>query len=216
MTSATPAPRARNRPGEGGRLRDDIVDAADALLADAGSAARLSLRAIAREVGITAPAIYAHFTTKEQLLSAVVARRFAGLAQALRDAEPESAEPASTRGPAEQRSAAISTVRARTRAYVAYGLEHPGVYAALFGPDADHLGLTYEGSPGEEVFAALLDPVSSALGDHGDALAVATDLWVAMHGIVTLRSSQRGFVWGDLDAQLDRFVSALLDAPRTR
>lgn len=209
MSSATPASRARNRPGEGGRLRDDIVDAADALLADAGSAARLSLRAIAREVGITAPAIYAHFSTKEQLLSAVVARRFGGLAQALQDARPS--------GSADDETiAAIAIVRARTGAYVAYGLEHPGVYAALFGPDADHLGLTFEGSPGEEVFAALLDPVSIALGDRADALAVATDLWVAMHGIVTLRSSQRGFVWGDLDAQLDRVVGALLTAAPTR
>ncbi|MBX9471566.1 TetR/AcrR family transcriptional regulator [Microcella sp.] len=209
MSSATPAPRARNRPGEGGRLRDDIVDAADALLADAGSAARLSLRAIAREVGITAPAIYAHFSTKEQLLSAVVARRFGGLAQALQDARPS--------GSADDETiAAIAIVRARTGAYVAYGLEYPGVYAALFGPDADHLGFTFEGSPGEEVFAALLDPVSIALGDRADALAVATDLWVAMHGIVTLRSSQRGFVWGDLDAQLDRVVGALLAAAPTR
>ncbi len=202
--------RARNRPGEGARLRDEIVEAADALLADAGSASRLSLRAIAREVGITAPAIYAHFATKEQLLSAVVARRFAGLAQALHHAAPDPAQ--SDDAPAVRRSAAIATVRARTRAYVEYGLQHPGVYAVLFGPEADHLGLAYEGSPGEEVFAALLDPVTHALASTTSAepLAVATDLWVAMHGIVALRSSQQGFVWGDLDEQLDRIVTRLL------
>jgi AcrR family transcriptional regulator len=202
--------RARNRPGEGERLRDEIVDAADRLLADAGSASRLSLRAIAREVGITAPAIYAHFSTKEQLLSAVVARRFAGLARALHDAAHGLAQLDGS--PAAQRSNAIATVRARTRAYVDYGLQHPGVYAVLFGPEADHLGLAFEGSPGEEVFAALLDPVSVALEGSGsaDPLAVATDLWVAMHGVVALRSSQAGFVWGDLDEQLDRMVTRLL------
>lgn len=200
MSSST---RSRNRPGEGARLRDEIVEAADALLAEAGSASRLSLRAIAREVGITAPAIYAHFATKEQLLSAVVARRFAGLARALHDAAPD---------PSTHGEHAIATVRARTRAYVDYGLQHPGVYAVLFGPEADHLGLAFEGSPGEEVFAALLEPVTHALADTTgtDPLAVATDLWVAMHGIVTLRSSQAGFVWGDLDEQLDRIVTRLL------
>ncbi len=207
MSSTT---RARNRPGQGARLRDEIVEAADALLADAGSASRLSLRAIAREVGITAPAIYAHFATKEQLLSAVVARRFAGLARALHDAAPDRAQPDGS--PAARRSDAIATVRARTRAYVDYGLQHPGVYAVLFGPEADHLGLAFEGSPGEDVFAALLEPVTLALTDATgtDPLAIATDLWVAMHGIVTLRSSQAGFVWGDLDEQLDRIVTRLL------
>ncbi len=219
MSPTTPTARARNRPGEGARLRNDIVEAADALLADAGSAARLSLRAIAREVGITAPAIYAHFATKEQLLSAVVARRFAGLAQAVRDAVPELSGTHPMRSALPdldvRRSAAMATVHARARAYVDYGLAHPGVYAALFGPEADHLGLTFEGSPGEEVFAALLDPVSIAVGSDGDALAVATDVWVAMHGIVTLRSSQRGFVWNDLGEQVDRVVTTLLALPLT-
>ena len=207
MSSTT---RSRNRPGEGARLRDEIIDAADVLLADAGSAARLSLRAIAREVGITAPAIYAHFATKEQLLSAVVARRFEGLARALHDAAPDLVSPADT--PAARRSAAMATVRARTHAYVEYGLQHPGVYAVLFGPEADHLGLVFEGSPGEEVFAALVVPVSQALeaSAGADPLAVATDLWVAMHGVVALRSSQTSFVWGDLDEQLDRIVTRLL------
>ncbi len=199
MTSTEPT-RTRNRPGEGARLSDDIVRAADVLLAESGSAAQLSLRGVAREVGITAPAIYAHFATKNDLLAAVLARRFAGLAHALTTATPDAGD-------------ARAVVRARVRAYVDFGLEHPGLYAVLFGPQADHLGLAFEGSPGQEVFAALLEPVSRAAevrADNPRALALATDLWATMHGIVTLRASLPGFPWGDLERQLDRVVTQLL------
>lgn len=199
MTSTEP--RTRNRPGEGERLRADIVDAADALLAEAGSSDRLSLRGIARAVGITAPAIYAHFATKDELLAAVLARRFGWLADALRAPEPGGA------------GSAIETVRARARAYVRFGLEHPAHYAALFGPTADHLGRAYAGSPGEAVCAELLTPVAAVLAERGSTdspLDRAIDVWVAMHGLVTLRSSQPSFVWGELDEQIDRLVDRLL------
>lgn len=207
MTSTEP--RTRNRPGEGERLRDDIVNAADALLAEAGSRDRLSLRGIARSVGITAPAIYAHFATKDELLAAVLERRFGWLADALRAAEPGA--PGGSRG--DESGAAIETVRARARAYVRFGLEHPAHYAALFGPTADHLGLAYAGSPGEAVLAELLTPVTAVLAERGSTdspLDRATDVWVAVHGLVTLRSSQPSFVWGELEAQIDRLVDRLL------
>lgn len=211
MTSTEP--RTRNRPGEGERLRADIVDAADALLAEAGSSDRLSLRGIARSVGITAPAIYAHFATKDELLAAVLARRFGWLADALRAAEPGDSGPARGGSRDDESEAAIETVRARARAYVRFGLEHPAHYAALFGPTADHLGLAYAGSPGEAVFAEVLTPVAAVLAERGSTdnpLDRATDVWVAVHGLVTLRSSQPSFVWGELDAQIDRLVDRLL------
>lgn len=207
MTSTEP--RTRNRPGEGERLRADIVDAADALLAEAGSSDRLSLRGIARGVGITAPAIYAHFATKDELLAAVLARRFGWLADALRAAEPGGSGGSGD----EQSEAAIETVRARARAYVRFGLEHPAHYAALFGPNADHLCVTYAGSPGEAVFAELLTPVAAVLTERGSTdnpLDRATDVWVAVHGLVALRSTQPSFVWGELEAQIDRLVDRLL------
>jgi len=219
VTPAAPsAPRARNRPGEGERLRAEIVDAADALLADAGTVERLSLRGIARAAGITAPAIYAHFATKEALVAAVIERRFAGLAAALEaaapDTAPAAAAPTGTEAvtpSASNRADAAATVRARARAYVQFGLEHPGVYAAIFGPGADHLGLAFEGSPGQRVFALLLDPVTAVVAPHGvDPFARAADLWAALHGVVTLRSTLTGFPWSDLDAQVDRLVDGLL------
>lgn len=211
MNSDDISTRRRNRPGEGARLRSEIVEAADALLAETGSTAAISLRGIARAVGITAPAIYAHFATKNELLSAVIARRFAGLAEALHRAAPVREARVTEAG--DDAHDAIATVRARAHAYVGYGLEHPGHYAVLFGPSADHAGLAFAGSPGEDVFRALLDPVTAvaeARALETNPLELATDVWAALHGIVTLRAGQTAFPWGSCDEQIDRVVGRLL------
>ena len=48
--------RQRNPRGQGERLRDDIIEAASALLADP-AAPPLTLRAVAREVGVAATSV---------------------------------------------------------------------------------------------------------------------------------------------------------------
>ena len=52
--------RQRNPRGQGERLRDDIIEAASRLLADP-AAPPLTLRAVAREVGVAATSVYLHF-----------------------------------------------------------------------------------------------------------------------------------------------------------
>lgn len=49
--------RQRNRRGEGAHLRDEIIAGASAILERTGSEENLTLRAVAREVGIAAPSI---------------------------------------------------------------------------------------------------------------------------------------------------------------
>jgi AcrR family transcriptional regulator len=49
--------RARNRRGEGSKLRADILAAATRLLEQTGSEEAVTLRAVARQVGISAPSI---------------------------------------------------------------------------------------------------------------------------------------------------------------
>src|ERR1700752_240116 len=77
--------RMQNRRGEGPRLRAEIIDAAARLLVEKGPEA-VSLRAIARRAGITAPAIYAHFDGLDEVLEAIVANNFQMLADYLRGA----------------------------------------------------------------------------------------------------------------------------------
>src|SRR5438105_9657096 len=70
--------RQRNPRGQGERLRDDIIEAASSLLADPSSPP-LTLRAVAREVGVAATSVYLHFDNIESLILAVAERRFGEL-----------------------------------------------------------------------------------------------------------------------------------------
>jgi AcrR family transcriptional regulator len=70
--------RKRNPRGQGERLRDDIIEAASRLLADP-AAPPLTLRAVAREVGVAATSVYLHFDSIDTLTLATVNHLFAEL-----------------------------------------------------------------------------------------------------------------------------------------
>src|SRR3954467_10582173 len=80
--SVTP-PRVRNRRGEGARLRDDIVAAAVELLDEHGDESAITLRSVARRVGIAAPSIYRHFPDQPAIMLAVVQQAYAELNERL-------------------------------------------------------------------------------------------------------------------------------------
>src|SRR5215469_11211930 len=111
------APAAR---GEGSRLRGEIVEATARLLAAVGSDDALSLRAVAREVGVSAPSVYLHFADKEALLLAVASALFDDLESTLDRAAAEAGEDP------------VARLLARGHAYVAWGLAHPGHYKVLY------------------------------------------------------------------------------------
>ena len=80
-------PRRRNRRGEGGKLREEIIAAAVALLDEGGDERAVTLRSVARKAGIAAPSIYAHFADQPSIMLAVVQREMDALAVALREAD---------------------------------------------------------------------------------------------------------------------------------
>src|SRR5689334_11486362 len=84
--------RTRNPRGEGTRLRDEIVDGALHLV-DAGGPEAVTLRAVAREVGISAPSIYDHFADREAILAAAVQHGFAQLTAELEAARAGTDDP---------------------------------------------------------------------------------------------------------------------------
>src|ERR1700743_1735447 len=92
MTSTTEnAPRhRRNARGQGNRLADDIVRGALAIIERTGSDDAVTLRAVAREVGIAAHATFAH---SDAIIMPAVVKICADLADAVEQAE-EAAGPA--------------------------------------------------------------------------------------------------------------------------
>ncbi len=198
----TPAKRPRNPRGEGDRLREEIVEASASLIAENG-AETLSLRAIARKAGITAPAIYRHFADLAEVREAVTASTFDKLAEYLRRSGEAPTEPA-------------SRLRALCRAYVEFGRQHPQQYAILF---SRTLGIsaepdkTVENMRGQEAFAILADAIR-ACADEGasestDPAEDAIAIWVALHGYVGLQTAVPDFPWPPTDALLDVMVDRL-------
>src|ERR1700759_5833745 len=112
----------RNARGQGTRLADDIVRGALALVERTGSDEAVTLRAVAREVGIAAPSIYAHYADREAIIMAAVVQVFDELAAAIEKAETTvSADP-------------VQRLLAGCQAYLEYGLGRPGRCALWFSP----------------------------------------------------------------------------------
>lgn len=183
-----PAPRTRrrNRRGEGARLRTELVEAAARVLEASGDAHALTLAGVAREAGIAAPSIYRHFANRDELVEAVVADRFQRLDAALLETMSSASDPA-------------AALRACCDAYCRFGLEHPGHYQVLFtaslGLDPARPG----DRPGERVFGRLAAAVQACIdagtARPGDARLMAVNVWVALHGIVSLRTSRPHHPW---------------------
>ncbi len=101
----------------------EIKTLAWAQIAESGAAV-LSLRAIARAMGMTSSAVYRYFPSRDQLLTALARDGFASLADALEVAETQSVE----------RSERLDDRFLRVvRAYRAWSLSHPSEYALIFG-----------------------------------------------------------------------------------
>lgn len=205
LPAAGASARQRNPPGQGSRLRDDIVDAAVRLLSAGKSPSALSLRAVAKEAQITAPAIYAHFDGLNELLSAVVARRFADFSFSLTtavDALPASHSPR-------------DELSARALAYCRFGLERRGDYELLFGRGEAYGGVAYESSAGESAFTDLVISVATVRPD-ADCEAIAAVLWPALHGLVYARLELVDFPWPPVNAQVERLIDGLVMAAPPR
>ena len=170
--------RTQSQWGEGAALKDEILAAAARMLAESGREGDLSLRAVAREVGISAPSIYLHFKGRADLVATLTHRAHQRLAAELREA-------AGAAAPAGPRAA----LRAMAQRYCAYALDTPRVYRLMFGiqrvevprPEADP-------PPTREVYALWRDAVSAVRtggGPESDE-RLARLLWAALHGIVSM------------------------------
>src|SRR5919199_242599 len=205
--SSAQTARSRNRRGEGHRLREELIEAASELLARGTREEALSLRAVARQVGIAPTSVYLHFRDKEELLWAVSEARFRELGQHMDVVADRASSPA-------------EELRARAIAYCRYGLDHPNHYQVLFGSEPiEKARRPLSKLPGGWVFEGLRDSVARTLSSveaaHTDPFLATILLWAALHGFVTLRVSKPQFPWPPIeqlvDAALDTYVGVTRD-----
>jgi AcrR family transcriptional regulator len=199
--------RTPARRGSGEALRTEIIEAASTLLAETGDVESMSLRAVARRVGIATTSIYLHFADIDALILAVKLKRFAELEALLADAR------------ARAGSAPVDRVRAVGHAYVAYGLEQPGNYRVMFSASSRGMLVGPSGlMVGLDTFQTLAAEVAAALGvtpDDPNTQLVATNIWAFVHGVVALRTSRPHFPWPEVGLMIDDMVDRVFRPPPT-
>jgi AcrR family transcriptional regulator len=158
-----------------GAVRSAALDAARAAIADAGVAG-LSLRAVAREIGVTHAALYRHFPDREALLAELGVSALEQLATAQRSALHRSSDPVAT-----LENVALAYFRCAvgdpSQFRVAFVLSHKRAYPALrAAADAAEA----------PALAALRLAADAGAIPHNSVRSLAVSLWALVHGFSTL------------------------------
>ena len=161
---------------EGERLERRLVEAALGLLADR-PAERLSLRAVAQEVGVSHQAPYVHFGTKRRFLAAVAGVGLDGAADRATAAVAGAGDEPETR------------LHALVDAYVAFIRDQPHVHDLAYGPlvaKADHPWLQRAAIRNWDLLHDTVAACQPSAVGEADVLRRATVLWGAVYGIARL------------------------------
>ncbi len=158
------------KPYHHGDLRAALVDAGLALLAER-DVEGLSLREMARTVGVSATAVYRHFPDKTALMTALAREGVERLA-------------ASQHLASDQAGGGVAGFAATGRAYVRFALAHPALFRLIFASSA------LARSSGEtEALRFLRANAAANLPDGAkeDQVEVgAIQAWALVHGLATL------------------------------
>jgi AcrR family transcriptional regulator len=190
--TTVPAHRRRARRGEGDRLREEILGAAERLLIERGSEDAVSIRAIADAVGVTPPSIYLHFADKEELFVAVCDARFEELDRRSEAAAAAASDP-------------MDEVRRRGEAYVRFGLDNPEQYRILFldrQPHADAAAQVEKWACLQHMVDAVERAMDAGMITRADPFLVTLQLWAAAHGLTSLLITKPDVPWPPVDTLL--------------
>ena len=207
--------RSRNPRGQGDRLREELIAAAQDLLAEAAHPDDVSIRAVARRAGVSPTAAYRHFTDRDDLVMTAIHSCFDEFTEELAVAVADVDNP-------------FDKLRAAGRAYFAFAQAGHGHYRVLFSNPmpfemAHDLGHDQTGSDGaaagaemagSTAFEALIGLVQACL-DAGaqtrtdDATYLSFQIWTWVHGIVDLRITHPVMDWPPAERMLDDLMVAL-------
>ena len=158
-----------------GDLRQALIDAAVDIISEENIEA-LSLRALARRVGVSYAAPYHHFPDKSALLAVLATEGFRRLREEMeRHVEESSGDP-------------TEALMAHGRAYLHFAVSHPSYYRVMF-----KVNLASEKYPSLSdssncCFELLIRDTQTLLGDvsREDAERVGLVIWSTVHGAAQL------------------------------
>jgi AcrR family transcriptional regulator len=186
------------------QVREDVKAVALTQIARSGPSA-LSINAIARQLGVSGPALYRYFAGRDDLLAELVTDAYHDLAAALA---------AATDGPG--RSAGLR-LRALAGAWREFALAQPHRYQLLFTPpvpgyDAHSAPLvTAAQSVMAVALAVMAGSPAAGPGAQGDSVRLrhAITAWTRLHGFVTL---ELGGNFASMGVDTDMLFAAEVDA----
>lgn len=160
-------------------LRKALVEEALALLAEGGSAG-VTLRELARRLGVTHTAPYAHYADKKALLLDVADAGFEKLANACAAARASESDP-------------VRAFGKMGYAYITFAREHPHLYRLMFAdPElADDPECELSAS-GDRALQTLIDAIVALNPPPNiDLQDLAAGIWSLSHGISMLEIDRR-------------------------
>jgi AcrR family transcriptional regulator len=167
---------------------------AGARLADERGLAGVTLAALASELGVRAPSLYAHVTGLEDLRLGIGALGARELASAM------------TR--ASVGRAGSDALAALARAYRDYAREHPGRYAAAQ-PARELRADPDAAAAGAEATAVALGVLRGYGIDGDEAIHATRTIRVALHGFAALEAAGGFAIEVDVEETFERLVTAL-------
>ena len=158
-----------------GDLRRALVEAAERILENEGPSA-LSLRAVAREAGVSAAAPYHHFKEKNELLAAIAQEGFEHLAQAMGAGAADEGDPR-------------ARLNALGVAYVRFARDNPALYSLMYSSTRDRDRDQRAGGPFGLVKAAMIAAGADGI-DAADLELAQIAAWCAAHGLAEMAGSR--------------------------
>lgn len=129
----------------------------------------LTMRALARRLSVSAPSLYFHVESREDLLHQLTAEGFADLGRRM--------DQAGTAGTPADRALRLG------RVYIAFAEANPHLFTLVFGPCAES---AIDPAVGARAAAPILAVATELVGPDA-ALALAAGLWSLVHGYTVLR-----------------------------
>ena len=167
---------AEARPYHHGDLRRALIDAARRLLESEGPSA-LSLRAVAREAGVSPAAPYHHFKDKGELLDAVAGEGWMMLDQAI----------VAAKASAPSIQAAMTEIGV---AYVCFATNNPALYRVMYDTARDKEAFPDKMQDGEDsAYCKVRDTLVEAGADPRAAVDIelaTIAAWCSAHGLAEM------------------------------
>lgn len=184
----------KTKPTAKAAFRDRLCEAALKIFVEEGLE-NLTMRRLAKELGISAMTAYNYFEDRNEIVQEVLDRAYDEFASSQKGAIDHFAEP-------------MENLMKLDEAYFQFAMDHPLQYSALFMIQNERLEQSKERR--SEAFLPLLDTVTQLVEAdvlEGEPVLIANLLWSGRHGLISLDFAKR--FMNDLSSKLEEMISEM-------